>query len=352
MQITKTKKKGAEVILSGSLPSEDIRKHYDSAVKAAVKEVSLPGFRKGHVPEERVIEEVGKDFLWKDAAERALKEKLADILKQEGVASIAPLSLSLKSPKHWADVAFEIMAIMPPTVSIENYTDAAKKALDALPAVEKEKEVADAKRAFRTQVRAISMMKVPENVTEGDAAKNEANADEPLTDEEAKAVGFENAGAIEHFIDGEAEKAVADKTMQRMRGAVAEALITAATADIPKVLVEEESHALLEMFKKDVAAQGLAWSEYLKRVGKTEDAVRHDLAPNAEKRIVLDLVFGHIIREEKLELSEEDKKKEEALAHKLLEQGVPHERAHNYARESFMREKVWGVLGVKSEAVV
>lgn len=117
MQITKTKKKGAEIVLAGTLPSKDIEARYDAAVKAAVKEVELPGFRKGHVPKERVIEEVGKNFLWKDAAERVLRDALEDILMKEEVRPIAPLALSLKDPKHGEDVLFEITAITPPPSS-------------------------------------------------------------------------------------------------------------------------------------------------------------------------------------------------------------------------------------------
>lgn len=361
MQVTKTKKENAEVVLSGALPAENVEKFYDAAVKAAVKEVELPGFRKGHVPPERVIEEVGKNYLWKEAAERALKDELEGILKEEQVSPIAPVSLSLKSPEHGKDVVFEITVTTPPSISIADYKEVAKNALATLPKQDEEKEYADAKRAFRTQVRAIPQMQNPDTVKEkeGSAKKNEApdatapeeenSADEPLTDEEAKAVGFENGKAVEHFIEGEAKKAVAERGMQRRRGAVAEALIKAATYEIPKLFVDEESKALLGTFKQEVKAQGMEWNDYLGRVKKTEEEVKKDLAPNAEKRIALDLIFGNVIREEKLELDEKDKKKQEEFAKKLVEQGVDEARAKSYAAEQFLREKAWEALGVKNE---
>lgn len=346
MQITKTKKEHAEVVLAGTLSAKDIERHYKKAVTAAVKEVSLPGFRKGHVPEGRVIEEVGKNFLWKDAAERSLKESLEDILKQEEVHPITPLSLALKEPTYGEDVAFEIAAVTPPTVKIDDYKKVAHDALATLPKLEKEKEEKDAVRAFRTQVRAIGKMQDPNDPKEGAAKENEDRADESLSDDESKRAGFENGGAAEFFIKGEAEKAVADRESQRRRSAVAEVLIKKSIRDIPKVIIADEARALLETFKRDVKAQGLPWNDYLKRVNKTEEDVKKDLEPNAEKRIALDLIFGHIIREEKLELSDEDKKKEEEFAHKLSGQGALHDRAHSFAREQFLREKVWEVLGV------
>lgn len=347
MEITKTKKDGAEVVLNGTLSSSDIETFYKTAVQAAVKEVELPGFRKGHVPEDRVIEEVGKNFLWKDAAERALREQLEDILKKEDVSPIAPLSLSLKDPQHGNDVSFEITVVTPPTAELANYKEVAQEALTALPKTDEAKEHTDALRAFRTQVRAINKMSKPEEVKEGDAKENENKADEPISDEEAKMVGFENGKAAEHFIEGEAKKAVADRTIQKQRGAVAEALIEKATYDIPKVLVADEARALLETFKKEVKSQGLEWPDYLKRVGKTDEQVKADLEPNAEKRIALDLIFGNIIKEEKFELNDEEKKQVEEFANKLTEQGVDDMRARAYAAEQFLREKVWEVVGVK-----
>jgi len=349
--VTKEVRAHAEISLSGVLPAKTVEQFYEKAAAEAIKHVSVPGFRRGHVPKERVIEEVGVNFLWRDAAERALKEQLEDILKKEEVQPIAPLSLNLMSDiKYGEDVSFEIVAITAPTVKIDDYKERAKKALDTLPTEDTGAEEAAAQRAFRTQVRAIVKMRNPEEVQEGDAKENEEKANKALSDEEAKGVGFENGKAAEHFIEGEAKKAVRDRALQKKRAAVADALVSAATASVPRVLVEEEALSLLETFKKDIAAQGLAWSEYLKRVGKGEEAVKEDLSPSAEKRIILDLVFGHIIRQEKLELLEEDKKKEEEFAHKLVEQGAPHERAHRYARESFMREKVWELLLPKADS--
>lgn len=356
MNITKTARENAEVVLSGTLPKAAVEKFYEKAVDDAVKHVSVPGFRKGHVPRERVIEEVGKKFLWKDAAERALKEELDEILKKEALTPIVPLSLSFTKSEYGEEVSFDIVVVTPPTCESFDYKTVAKEALAALPDEDMAKAKDEAKRAFRTQVRAIGKMSKPEEVKEGDAKENETKADEPLSDDEAKLVGFENGEAAEFFIGGEAEKAVEDRVQQKKRSVVAEALIAKSNCQIPNVLLDEEAGSLMETFKRDVASQNLEWSAYLKRVQKTESEVKNDLRPSAAKRITLDLVFGALIREEKLELSEEDKKKEEELAHHVVKQGVDHQRAHTFARESLMREKVWELLipsrGTNNESAV
>lgn len=352
MQITKTIRPDAEVALAGVLPKKTVEAFYEQAVAAAIKEVAVPGFRKGHVPRERVIEEVGVSFLWKDAAERALRDALDDILKKEEVNPILPLALSITTDEPQVDVAFEIVATVAPTCTVGDYKAVAAKALGALPTDDISTEEAQARAAFRTQVRALIAMQKGDAVKEGDAKANEEKADTPLSDDEAKHVGFENADAAEFFIKGEAEKAVADRAQQKKRGAVAEALIAEAVCSLPRVLVAEEARSMLELFKKDIVAQGMEWNTYLARVNKTEAQVRDDLLPNAQKRITLELVFGEILNAEKLALSDEDKKKAEELAHKLVDQGAEHQRAHQYANESLLREKIWAVLGVNSDTAV
>jgi len=341
MDIKKEIKEHAEVVLTGALPKGDIEALWDSTVKSAQKEVSIPGFRKGHIPEEKLLQEVGEDFLWKQAAEAALKAVLPELLAKEGVTPIVPLAISLKQAARGEDVSFEIVVTTPPTCDAGDYKAAAQKALTGLPEEDVEKEKTEAMKAFRMQVRAIAKMKNPEEVKDGDAKENEEKASEPLNDDEAKLAGFENGKAIEHFIEGEAEKAVKDRSIQKKRGAIAEAIISEAKANIPTVLIEEETKAMVDVFKRDVVSQGMEWNDYLKRVKKDDAAVLSDLRPQAEKRITLDLAFGEIMKKEELKLGEEDKEKEDEIAHALVKQEVPHDRAHQYAKEQLLREKIW-----------
>jgi FKBP-type peptidyl-prolyl cis-trans isomerase (trigger factor) len=350
--VKKEIKEHAEVVLTGTLLKSHIETFWDKAVQGAQKEISLPGFRKGHVPPERLLQEVGVDFLWKQAAEMALKEALPDILDKEEVTPIAPLGLMLTASKKDEDVPFEITAIIPPSCAAGDYKAAAKRALIALGEEDFEKEKGEAIKAFRMQVRAIAKMKNPEEVQEGDAEKNEAQADQPLDDDEAKFAGFENGKTIEHFIGEEAARAVTERMLQKKRGAIAEELIKETTAQIPKVFIEEEAMAMLETFKRDVVNQGMEWNDYLKRVKKDDASVLEDLRPQSEKRITLDLAFGEIIKKEEIKLDDADKEKEDEIAHALAKQEVPHERAHQYAREQLLREKIWEVLGAKSEPAV
>jgi FKBP-type peptidyl-prolyl cis-trans isomerase (trigger factor) len=324
MDIKKQKRPNAEVSLVGTLLATDIEKSWEKALAAVTKEVALPGFRRGHVPKDRIIAEVGEHFVWREAAELHLKAELEAMLKEQEIAPIAPVSLIWRTDlQKNNDVEFEVVAVVAPTVEVSDYKAIAERTLKTLPKEDTAKEVEEAKAAFREQIKAMG------------------------GDEDPKKIGFETKEALDFFIDGEAQKGVENRTTQKRRSAVAEALIQKFPADIPMILTRQEADALMESMKTDIAAQGIPWNDYLKKVKKTEDAVMADMLPAANKRIALDLIFGAILKKEDTKLEgDADKKAEDELAHAVASQGVDHQRAHAFARESLLREKVWVVLGV------
>jgi FKBP-type peptidyl-prolyl cis-trans isomerase (trigger factor) len=339
MQTKKEKRKNAEVSITGVLPKERVVEEHGRALARIQKEVELPGFRRGKVPIEKVREYVGEKALWKEAAESALKAEVETILKEHEVMPLLPVGAALKSADVDADVPFEIIAVVAPTCSTEEYKETAARALEKLAPFDEEKEKAAALEALRAQTRAM---------TGGDALKTDLKAS-PLTDEEAKKLGLENAAAAELFLAEEATRAAKERDVQRKRGAIAEALITKGSCDIPRIMVHEEARALLGATKKDIARRGLPWNEYLKQTGKIEETVLTELEAPAEKRVALDIIFGKIARGENMK---PDEKEEERLAHVLAGQGVDHETAHRYIRATMLREKVWERLGAKSAGAV
>lgn len=329
MQTKKDKKANAEVSITGSLPKENVAAHTEKTLAKIQKDIEMPGFRKGKVPIAKVREYVGEKALWREAAESALNQELEGILKEQEVMPIMPVGAVLRPSEAGADVAFEIIATVAPTCSIEGFKETAEKAIAKMPAVDEEKEIEMAKTALRGQARAMAK-------SAGEGA---------LTDDEAKMLGFENATAFEFFLVGEAEHAVKEREIQKKRGAIAEALIEKGACDIPNILIGEEAMRLLDATKKDIASQGLPFNDYLKQTGKTEEQIRDELRVPAEKRVALDIIFAEIARKEG---AKPDEKEEDRLAHALQSQGVDHETAHRYIRATIMREKVWEILGVKA----
>ncbi len=74
-----------EVELSVEVPAEAVKKAYDRAVAKVRNEMQLPGFRKGRVPVNLVVQNVGADFIRGEALEDAIPEWGDEALKEAGL---------------------------------------------------------------------------------------------------------------------------------------------------------------------------------------------------------------------------------------------------------------------------
>ncbi len=74
-----------EVELSVEVPAEAVKKAYDRTVAKIREEMVLPGFRKGRVPMNLVIQNVGADFIRSEALEDAIPEWGDEALKDAGL---------------------------------------------------------------------------------------------------------------------------------------------------------------------------------------------------------------------------------------------------------------------------
>jgi trigger factor len=327
MDTTVEKKPHAEAVVSGTLSVTQIDAHFGRAVDRFVRNIELPGFRKGKAPKERVLHEVGEVSIWREAAEAALRDELADILKSHSLVPILTPTVTLTATDAHVDVPFSITVVTAPTVEIKDYKASATAALKKIEKLDSEKERTGALTSLNTQVRTML----------------QKTDDTPITDDEAKKIGFENVAALTHFIDGEADKAVEQYDTQRRRSAVAEQLLKDATVVVPHVFIQEEARAMLETTKQEIARQGLPFNEYLAKRGKTEAEILDEMLPTAEKRVALDLVFAKIADAEKIK---PDEKELHRIAHALMHQGAPEDRAHQYGAEMSIREQIWVALGV------
>ncbi len=327
MQTKLDRKPHAEAVISGTLAAADIEKHFKKALDRFVREVDLPGFRKGKAPAERIVEEVGKKSIWREAAEEALKDSLVEVMAEHKVLPIVPPSISLTVGEADTDVPFTVTIITAPTVELKDFKKVGTDALAKLDKLDEEKEKGEARKSLDAQTR--SMLQITE--------------ERELTDDEAKQLGFENVAAMHLFLGEEAVHAVERYDEQRKRGAVADALTAAAKVEVPLVIIDDEARNMLESTKQNIARQGMPFNEYLDKRGLAEADIMTELKPQAEKRVILDLIFAHIAKEESLKPDDEETHR---VAHALMHQGVPDQSAHQYGAEVSLREQVWALYGL------
>lgn len=106
-----------------------------------------------------------------------------------------------------------------------------------------------------------------------------------------------------------AQQAFEDSLMQQ----VAENI----TAEVPDTMVEAQAHRFLDNFKNQIQQQGIPYDQYLKMAGVDEAKLLEDAKEPALRQVRLDLALGAIIKEENIEISDEEVESEyKAMAEK------------------------------------
>ncbi|HYH12471.1 MAG TPA: trigger factor [Thermomicrobiales bacterium] len=79
-----------------------------------------------------------------------------------------------------------------------------------------------------------------------------------------------------------------------------------AEVDPPAVMIDEEVEHQLNHLKQNLAQSGTPYEAYLRAQGKTEDEVKQDLRPDAERRLRNSLLLQEIARREEVEVTDDD----------------------------------------------
>jgi len=149
-----------------------------------------------------------------------------------------------------------------------------------------------------------------------------------LDDEFAKDVSeFDTIEEFKKSIKERLEKQNKDKEKYEKQDAVMKAIIDQLEVDIPSGMIELEIDNMVKDMEQRIAYQGLDMKKYLELLGKTEAEFRKEYEPQAIEAIKSRLALESIIKEEKIEATEEEVK--EKLA----------EMAKNYGRKEEDLEK-------------
>jgi len=105
------------------------------------------------------------------------------------------------------------------------------------------------------------------------------------------------------------EREMKQRVQAEVDNKVVAEIIKITTAELPEALIAEEINMLKEERKQAVTKQGLTWEQYLQHIKKTDEDFANDHQKPAEERLLARLGVNQIIREEKVEVSDEEVEK-------------------------------------------
>jgi FKBP-type peptidyl-prolyl cis-trans isomerase (trigger factor) len=296
-----------EAEISCEIAAEDIATFRPKAITKIQKDLSLPGFRPGHVPEAMLIKHVGDLFIYNEMAEMAINESFADIILETKTNFIGMPNIQLTKIANNSPVAFKIVGPVMPEFKLPNYKKIAKAEADVKP------EPAEA---------------------------TEKEVEETIEEIKKQRPDFKEEDGFRNKVKDRIKQEKEFKAKDKKRLAIIEKIISETKLSLPKILIDSEVRKMQAQFEDDIARAGLKVDDYLKHLNKTKEDLNKEWAPDALKRAKLQLIITKIALEEKLE---PEKSTVDAEVEKLLKiyKDATEDRTRAYVEMMLTNEKVF-----------
>ena len=190
----------SRVRIDVAVEAADLESRLDRAAKALAGEMKLPGFRKGKVPPQLVIQRVGREAVVEQALRDSLPEWYENALVNSGISPVGDPKLDVgELPAEGQDLAFTIEVGVLPTATLGDYKGLEVGKADAeVPAEAIEEELGRLREGFG------SLNPVERAAAEGDIVVIDYDGkidDEPFDGGEGRdfAIELGAAGLMEEF---------------------------------------------------------------------------------------------------------------------------------------------------------
>lgn len=121
MTATWEKKEGNEGVLTVTVPAEKVDKAIDQAFKKVVKQINVPGFRKGNVPRPIFEQRFGVEALYQDAVDILLPEAYGEAIDETGIKPVDQPEINVTSIEKGSEMTFEANVVVEPEVQLGDY---------------------------------------------------------------------------------------------------------------------------------------------------------------------------------------------------------------------------------------
>lgn len=341
--VTKTADpKQGTIEIRAEIAPEALTSYRSAAIARIKKDVSLDGFRKGHVPDELLIKHIGEGALLQETADVAISEELPLLLAAEEVPAIAPPKVTVTKLAPGNPLGFTAIVEILPHIELPDVVSIAKKVnLKREPVSVTDQDVEDVLTHLRRERAKIELIEKGESA---EAAAEKVKTFEvkdlpPVDDEFVKGLGYESAAQFTEKLRGNIESDRTAQARDKHRVALLDALSDTITIGIPHSLVDHEVHKMEAQFADDLARAGTTFDDYLKQIGKTHHDIHEEWHEPAEKRAKVQLILGEIAVKHNITPNTEEVQTH--VAHTLKHhKDVTEERARAYYEHLLRNEAV------------
>lgn len=121
MTATWEKKEGNQGLLTVTVPKEEVDKGLDKAFKKVVKQINVPGFRKGKMPRPLFEQRFGVESLYQDALDFILPEAYGNAVEEAEINPVDRPEIDVTQMKKGKELIFEATVTVEPEVELGDY---------------------------------------------------------------------------------------------------------------------------------------------------------------------------------------------------------------------------------------
>jgi len=244
--ITIAKLPRSKVEIKVEIPTNDFKNFCQKALDEFVKETEIDGFRKGIAPKEMVKTRIGSEKILDRAATLAIETTFPEAVGQNNLLPLGYPEINVLKLAEGNPLEYKATFAVYPRVELPDYK----------------------------QIAAGFELKPVE-----------------VTQEDIKRLRMEKE----------------NHSRQHLRQDVLDALSQKTMVEIPEIMIEQETKKAISELKDRVPRMfGVAFEEYLKKLGKTEEELKKDIAKDNEQKIKNYLVLEEIAKREKIEVGNQE----------------------------------------------
>ncbi|MEB6341528.1 trigger factor [Mammaliicoccus sciuri] len=121
MTATWEKKEGNQGLLTVTVPKEEVDKGLDKAFKKVVKQINVPGFRKGKMPRPLFEQRFGVESLYQDALDFILPEAYGNAVEVAEINPVDRPEIDVTQMEKGKELIFEATVTVEPEVELGDY---------------------------------------------------------------------------------------------------------------------------------------------------------------------------------------------------------------------------------------
>ncbi len=322
-------KKGEQgtVIITLSLPEEEVMSHKETALKHLNEHIEIDGFRKGKIPQSVLIQKVGEQALLEECTEHAIESVYADVVTEAKIHPIAHPKIVITKITKGSPVELTLTFEVMPEITLPDFKKIAKKAKPKQETIEvTEKEIEDVLAEIKHY------------------HQKEGEAEVEVTDELVQKLGdFKDLADFKTKITENLKKEKEAKVTQTVRKTILDAITKETQIEVPNTFIERELDQMTHEFSYELSRMGQTFENYKTISKKTEEEIREEWKEKAKARVIDELVLQKIADTENIK-PDEQKVKEEVTHMVEHYPDTPKERIQAFVEDMQTKQEVFKFL--------